>query len=95
MIVYRAFIAYVSLQHGIEAEAFFNDHTQLTEVVQSSILSLAIVVGDCLIVSIQHDWLHCTLLYLTRFEDPPFMGRLVPQQTRPCGPGLHSTCAHR
>ncbi|KAJ7138201.1 hypothetical protein C8R44DRAFT_767019 [Mycena epipterygia] len=49
-IVYRAFIAYVSLQHGIEAEVFFSDHTQFTEVVQNSIMGLAIVIGDSLII---------------------------------------------
>ncbi|KAJ6597959.1 hypothetical protein B0H10DRAFT_2086569 [Mycena sp. CBHHK59/15] len=49
-IVYRAFIAYVSLQHGAEAETFFNDHAQITEVVQASFLSLSIVIGDSLII---------------------------------------------
>ncbi|KAJ7138207.1 hypothetical protein C8R44DRAFT_767031 [Mycena epipterygia] len=49
-IVYRAFIAYVSLQHGIEAEVFFSDHTQFTEVVQNSILGLSVLIGDSLII---------------------------------------------
>ncbi|KAJ6612881.1 hypothetical protein B0H10DRAFT_2050829 [Mycena sp. CBHHK59/15] len=49
-IVYRAFIAYVSLQHGAEAETLFNDHAQITEVVQASFLSLSIVIGDSLII---------------------------------------------
>ncbi|KAJ6537752.1 hypothetical protein B0H19DRAFT_373569 [Mycena capillaripes] len=51
-IVYRSFIAYVALQKGDgdEAEAFFNDHTQISEVIQNCFISLAILVGDSLII---------------------------------------------
>jgi len=49
-IIYRSFIAYVALQHGEEAEAFFQDHTQLTEVIQSCFMSLAVLIGDSLII---------------------------------------------
>ncbi|KAJ6455559.1 hypothetical protein C8R47DRAFT_996681 [Mycena vitilis] len=44
------FIAYVALQHGNEAEAFFSDHTQLTEVIQNCFMLLSIVIGDSLII---------------------------------------------
>ncbi|KAJ6539833.1 hypothetical protein DFH09DRAFT_1176079 [Mycena vulgaris] len=49
-IVYRAFMAYVTLQHATEAEAFFNDHSQLTSRVQDSFLALSILIGDALII---------------------------------------------
>ncbi|KAJ6537731.1 hypothetical protein B0H19DRAFT_1270145 [Mycena capillaripes] len=51
-IVYRSFIAYVALQKGDgdEAEAFFNDHTQISEVIQSCFISLAVFIGDSLII---------------------------------------------
>ncbi|KAJ7304671.1 hypothetical protein DFH08DRAFT_976664 [Mycena albidolilacea] len=49
-IVYRAFVAFVALQHGVEAEAFFNDHTQLTEGIQNGFMALAILIGDSLII---------------------------------------------
>ncbi|KAJ7681635.1 hypothetical protein B0H17DRAFT_835820, partial [Mycena rosella] len=49
-IVYRAFIAYASLQHGEEAEAFFNDHSQSTEMIQDIFLALSILIGDSLII---------------------------------------------
>ncbi|KAJ7649023.1 hypothetical protein DFH06DRAFT_556688 [Mycena polygramma] len=49
-IVYRSFIAYVALQHGDEAETFFRDHTQLSEVIQSCFMSLSVVIGDSLII---------------------------------------------
>ncbi|KAJ7827360.1 hypothetical protein B0H14DRAFT_3467148 [Mycena olivaceomarginata] len=49
-IVYRAFVAFVALQHGVDAEAFFNDHTQLTEVIQNGFTALAILIGDSLII---------------------------------------------
>ncbi|KAJ7627795.1 hypothetical protein DFH06DRAFT_1480806 [Mycena polygramma] len=49
-IVYRCFIAYVALQHGNEAETFFSDHTQLTEVIQNCFMLLSIVIGDSLII---------------------------------------------
>ncbi|KAJ7649018.1 hypothetical protein DFH06DRAFT_1475989 [Mycena polygramma] len=48
-VVYRSFIAYVALQHGSEAETFFSDHTQLSEVIQSCFMSLS-VIGDSLII---------------------------------------------
>ncbi|KAJ7894983.1 hypothetical protein B0H14DRAFT_703021 [Mycena olivaceomarginata] len=49
-IIYRAFVAFVALQHGVEAEAFFNDHTQLTEGIQNGFMALAILIGDSLII---------------------------------------------
>ncbi|KAJ7858822.1 hypothetical protein B0H14DRAFT_2748043 [Mycena olivaceomarginata] len=49
-IVYRAFVAFVALQHGVEGEAFFNDHTQLTEGIQNGFMALAILIGDSLII---------------------------------------------
>ncbi|KAJ6537754.1 hypothetical protein B0H19DRAFT_1270167 [Mycena capillaripes] len=51
-IVYRSFIAYVALQHGEgdEAEKFFKDHTQISEVIQGCFMSLAVLIGDSLII---------------------------------------------
>ncbi|KAF7341177.1 hypothetical protein MVEN_01852600 [Mycena venus] len=49
-IIYRAFIAFVALEHGAEAEIFFNDHTQLTEIIQNGLMSVAILIGDSLII---------------------------------------------
>ncbi|KAJ7870910.1 hypothetical protein B0H14DRAFT_229705 [Mycena olivaceomarginata] len=52
-IVYRSFIAFVALQQGADAEKFFNDHTQLTEIIQNSHMSLSILIGDSLCADIQ------------------------------------------
>ncbi|KAJ7926268.1 hypothetical protein B0H13DRAFT_2564870 [Mycena leptocephala] len=48
-IVYRSFIAFVALQQGADAEKFFNDHTQFTEIIQNSFMSLSVLIGDSLI----------------------------------------------
>ncbi|KAJ7919655.1 hypothetical protein B0H13DRAFT_2656699 [Mycena leptocephala] len=49
-IVYRSFIAFVALQQGADAEKFFNDHTQFTEIIQNSFMSLSVLIGDSLII---------------------------------------------
>ncbi|KAJ7726152.1 hypothetical protein DFH07DRAFT_853132 [Mycena maculata] len=49
-LVYRAFLAFVVLQDGTEAEIFFGDQTQPSAVVSNSILALAILIGDAVII---------------------------------------------
>ncbi|KAF7364148.1 hypothetical protein MSAN_01074000 [Mycena sanguinolenta] len=49
-IVYQAFIAFLAYQQGAEAEAFLNDHTQVVAIVQNSLMPIAILIGDCLII---------------------------------------------
>ncbi|KAF8181148.1 hypothetical protein K438DRAFT_1841292 [Mycena galopus ATCC 62051] len=50
-IVYRAFFGFVVLQGGFnEAEAFFIDRTQPTEIIQNALMGVAIVIGDSLII---------------------------------------------
>jgi hypothetical protein len=71
-IVYRAFVAFVALQHGVEAEAFFNDHTQLTEGIQNGFMALAILIGDSLIVSV--------FMFLSNFQSVS-----SPRRSTACG----------
>ncbi|KAJ6462453.1 hypothetical protein C8R45DRAFT_1026811 [Mycena sanguinolenta] len=49
-IVYQAFIAFLAYQQGAEAEAFLNDHTEIAAIVQNSLMPIAILIGDCLII---------------------------------------------
>ncbi|KAJ7723028.1 hypothetical protein B0H14DRAFT_578756 [Mycena olivaceomarginata] len=64
-IVYRSFIAFVALQQGADAEKFFNDHTQLTEIIQNSLMSLSILIGDSLIIHrLWVVWSHSKLVLL-------------------------------
>ncbi|KAJ7726157.1 hypothetical protein DFH07DRAFT_970605 [Mycena maculata] len=49
-LAYRTFAAFVSFRHGTEAEAFFGDHTQPTQVVQNCLFALAVPIGDSLII---------------------------------------------
>ncbi|KAJ7733840.1 hypothetical protein DFH07DRAFT_967809 [Mycena maculata] len=48
--VYRAFVGFGSIQHGTEAEIFFGDSAQSTEVALDIFLSFSMLIGDSLIV---------------------------------------------
>lgn len=81
--MYRAFIAFVTLEHGAEAETFFGDDTQLSAVVQNSVLSLSIFIGDSLIV--RNSVVPLYILQFESLEDPSFVGCMVPKETSACG----------
>ncbi|KAJ7321012.1 hypothetical protein DFH08DRAFT_889786 [Mycena albidolilacea] len=50
MIVYRAFLAFISFQNGCESEPFYLDNARLTYRALNTLLSASIVIGDALII---------------------------------------------
>ena len=51
-IVYQAFLVFVASPQGPEAEAILNNHMHVTVIAQDSLMTIAILVGDSLIVGV-------------------------------------------
>ncbi|KAJ7728881.1 hypothetical protein B0H16DRAFT_1734441 [Mycena metata] len=49
-VVYRAFVAFVVLRNETDSDIFLNDHNQITETMQNTLLGVAILIGDSLII---------------------------------------------